>query len=277
MVIEKVLVDDQTRDLGQELNISPGANRLEFQYAGLSFVAPQKVQYRYQLEGFDHDWIDAGNRRAAFYTNLPPGRYRFRVLAANNDGVWNREGAAFGLRQLPHYYQTWWFYSALALAGLLLGYLVYRWRVHQVEAQFGAVMAERGRLAREIHDTLAQGFVAVSVQLELVTRLLSGSREAAPKEVLHTSTRRVRWCAGSLSEARHFDLGLALRSGRRGRPARAFARHPATPHQQRFAGQGVPSGQRDLSPRGTQDRRRIAAHWARGRSQRGASFPGHAH
>jgi signal transduction histidine kinase len=172
------LVDDHVRSLDGELIIKPGANRLEFQYAGLSFVAPQKVEYRYQLEGFDRGWIEARSRRAAFYTNLPPGSYRFRVLAANNDGVWNTTGASFGLRLMPHYYQTWWFYSALALAFLLLGYLVYRWRVLEVEAQWGAVLRERGRIAREIHDTLAQGFVGISVQLELVARLLTGSREA---------------------------------------------------------------------------------------------------
>ena len=202
VVIEKVLVDDQLQDVDQPLTISPGASRLEFQYAGLSFAAPQKVQYRYQLQGFDRDWIEAGSRRAAFYTNLPPGRYRFRVLAANNDGVWNRVGASFGLRLLPHYYQTWWFYSTLALAALLLGYLVYRWRVLQVEAQWSAVMAERGRLAREIHDTLAQGFVAISVQLELVARLLSGSREAAPKQVLQHLDEARAMVRGSLDEAR---------------------------------------------------------------------------
>jgi ligand-binding sensor domain-containing protein/signal transduction histidine kinase len=198
VVIEKVLVDDQVRGLDQQLTIQPGANRLEFQYAGLSFVAPQKVRYRYQLQGFDHGWIEAGSRRAAFYTNLPPGHYRFAVMAANNDGVWNISGASMSLRQLPHYYQTWWFYSALALAGLLLGYMVYRWRVHQVEAQWGAVLAERGRLAREIHDTLAQGFVGISVQLELVARLLNSSREAALQQ-LDQARALVR---ASLAEAR---------------------------------------------------------------------------
>jgi ligand-binding sensor domain-containing protein/signal transduction histidine kinase len=198
VVIEKVLVDDQVRSLNQELAIKPGANRLEFQYAGLSFRAPQKVKYRYRLQGFDHGWIDAGSRRAAFYTNLPPGPYRFQVLAANNDGVWNAAGASFALRQLPHYYQTYWFYSALALACLLLGYLFYRWRVLQMEAQWGAVLAERGRLAREIHDTLAQGFVGVSVQLELVARLLAGSRDAALQH-LDQARALVR---ASLDEAR---------------------------------------------------------------------------
>jgi signal transduction histidine kinase len=101
------------------------------------------------------------------------------VLAANNDGLWSPAGAALSLRLLPHYYQTWWFYSALLVALLLAGFWVYRWRVLQVEAQWSAVLAERGRLAREIHDTLAQGFVGISVQLELVARLLHSSREAA--------------------------------------------------------------------------------------------------
>jgi signal transduction histidine kinase/ligand-binding sensor domain-containing protein len=198
VVLEKVLVDDQVRSLNEELTVKPGANRLEFQYAGLSFAAPRKVEYRYRLQGFDHDWIEAGTRRAAFYTNLPPGKYRFRVLAANNDGVWNTAGASFDLRLLPHYYQTYWFYSALALASLLLGYLAYRWRVRQVEAQWGAVLAERGRLAREIHDTLAQGFVGISVQLELVARLLASSREAA-MEHLDQARALVR---ASLTDAR---------------------------------------------------------------------------
>jgi ligand-binding sensor domain-containing protein/signal transduction histidine kinase len=202
VMLERVLIDDRPRGLDQELTLKPGAHRLEFQYAGLSFVAPQKVQYRYQLQGFDHGWIDAGTRRAAFYTNLPPGQYRFQVLAANNDGVWSTTGAAFDLRLLPHFYQTWWFSSALALASLVLGYLVYRWRVLQVQAEFGAVLAERGRLAREIHDTLAQGFVAISVQLELMGRLLADSREAVSKPVMEHLNQARDLVRGSLADAR---------------------------------------------------------------------------
>jgi ligand-binding sensor domain-containing protein/signal transduction histidine kinase len=206
VVIEQVLVDDQARPVDgagdQELTIPPGASRLEFQYAGLSFRAPKKVQYRYQLQGFDRGWIEAGTRRAAFYTNLPPGRYRFRVVAANSDGVWNDRGAWFGLRLRPHYYQTYWFYAALLLGCVLLGYQAYRWRVQQVEAQFRAVLAERGRLAREIHDTLAQGFVGISVQLELVARLLSGGREAPPKPALDQLDQARALVRESLAEAR---------------------------------------------------------------------------
>jgi signal transduction histidine kinase len=128
------------------------------------------------------------------------------VLAANNDGVWNTTGASFGLRLMPHYYQTWWFYSALALALLVLGYLVYRWRVLEVEAQWAAVLRERGRIAREIHDTLAQGFVGVSVQLELVARLLAGSRDRAPKSTMEPVVEQLDQARSlvraSLAEAR---------------------------------------------------------------------------
>ncbi len=215
VMIEKVLVNDQARNPYGELTLPPGANRLEFAYAGLSFVAPQKVRYRYQLEGFDHTWIEAGNRRSAFYTNLPPGRYRFRVIAANNDGVWNTGGASFELRLQPHFYQTWWFYSALGLGCMVLGYLAYRWRVLQVEAQFGAVLAERGRLAREIHDTLAQGFVGVSVQLELVSRLMATSREAAMTQ-LDQARALVRT---SLDEARASIWNLRSQGGSAQNPA----------------------------------------------------------
>ena len=217
VAIEKVLVDDHPRSLSldHQLTIRPGTNRLEVQYAGLSFVAPEKVQYRYQLEGFDHGWIDAGTRRAAFYTNLPPGHYRFRVLAANNDGVWNLTGASFGMRMMPHFYQTWWFYSALVLALLLLGYLIYRWRVLAVEAEWGAVLRERGRIAREIHDTLAQGFVGISVQLELVARLLAGSRQAAsePDPVFAQLDQARALVRASLADARTSIWDLRSEAG----------------------------------------------------------------
>ncbi len=87
----------------------------QFDYAGLSFTAPQKVRYRYMLEGFDHQWTDAGARRTAYYTNIPPGQYTFRVQAANNDGLWNTQGAALQFELQPHFYQTIWFYILLAM------------------------------------------------------------------------------------------------------------------------------------------------------------------
>ncbi len=179
VVIESVSSDDRTLDPATLAEIKPGHSRLSFEYTGLSFAAPQKVRFRYKLEGFDHNWVDAGARRVAYYTNLPPGKYRFRVLAANNDGFWNQDGAAVAFHLEPHFYQTYWFYALILAALGLLIWSAYRWRVRQVESQFDAVLQERNRIAREIHDTLAQGFAGVSVQLEIVSRLLVSSTDTA--------------------------------------------------------------------------------------------------
>jgi signal transduction histidine kinase len=142
-------------------------------------VAPEKVRFKYKLEGFDRDWIDSGTRRIAYYTNLRPGRYRFRVIAANDDGVWNLTGATFELFLRPHFYQTYWFYALLVLGLAVLGWQLYRFRLNQVESRFAAVLAERNRIAREIHDNLAQEMLGISVQLEVVARTLPASAELA--------------------------------------------------------------------------------------------------
>ena len=175
VVLERLEVDDVPQPLhgaGSWLKVSAGRVHFEFDYAGLSFVAPQKVRYRYMLEGFDHAWTDAGTRRAAYYTNIPPGKYTFRVQAANNDGIWNTTGAAFSFELRPHFYQTLWFYALLlvALGGAIL--LVLKRRLYVAEREFKAVLGERSRIAREIHDTLAQGYVGVSVQLEVLAAML---------------------------------------------------------------------------------------------------------
>jgi signal transduction histidine kinase len=173
--LERFQVDDVAQPLhgaGSWLKVAAGRVHFEFDYAGLSFVAPQKVRYRYMLEGFDRGWTDAGTRRTAYYTNIPPGRYTFRVQAANNDGLWNTTGAALSFELRPHFYQTLWFYALLllALAGTVL--LVLKRRLYVAEREFKAVLGERSRIAREIHDTLAQGYVGVSVQLEVLAELL---------------------------------------------------------------------------------------------------------
>jgi len=153
----------------------------------LSFVAPQKVRYRYMLEGFDHGWTEAGTRRTAYYTNIPPGRYTFRVQAANNDGLWNTAGAALSFDLRPHFYQTTWFLVLLlaVVAGAVV--LLLRLRLRRAEREFRVVLGERGRIAREIHDTLAQGYVGVSVQLEVLSELLRRHKmEDAAKQLDQT-------------------------------------------------------------------------------------------
>ena len=133
VVIEALLADGQAMDLRGPLDLPPGKERFEFQFAGLSLRAPERVTFRYQLEGFDRDWIDAGQRREAFYTNVPPGRYRFRVQAANEDGVWNLEGSSVELRLAPRVHQTGWFFAAAALAVLGVSFAAYRLRVRGLE------------------------------------------------------------------------------------------------------------------------------------------------
>ena len=185
--LERFAVDDAAMALrgpDSGLRVAAGHVHFEFDYAGLSFVAPQKVRYRYMLEGFDHGWTEAGARRTAYYTNIPAGRYTFRVQAANNDGVWNTEGAALTFELRPHFYQTLWFYALLILAAVGLAVLVQRMRLARAEREFNAVLGERNRIAREIHDTLAQGYVGISVQLEVLAGLLRMSKvEAAAKHL----------------------------------------------------------------------------------------------
>ncbi len=198
VVVERVSVDDTQQASIADLTVAPGHSHYEFDYAGLSFVAPQKVEYRYQLEGFDRGWVDAGTRRAAYYTNLPHGHYTFRVIARNNDGVWSGTAATAELTIEPHFYQTVWFRLLILLAIAALGYAAWRRRLMRAEREFQAVLGERARIAREIHDTLAQGFVAVSVHLELVAQLMRNSADAA-REQLARAQALVR---SSLDDAR---------------------------------------------------------------------------
>jgi signal transduction histidine kinase len=193
VAIERFAVDDAEQALrAADLKIPAGHNHFQLEYAGLSFVAPQKVRYRYKLQGFDHDWTEAGTRRTAYYTNIPPGRYTFRVQAANNDGVWNEQGATLEFVLQPHFYQTVWFYLLLALAAIGLVLLALKLRLLRAEREFGAVLGERNRIAREIHDTLAQGYVGISVQLEVLTELLRQNRVEKAQKHLDTVRGYVR-------------------------------------------------------------------------------------
>jgi signal transduction histidine kinase/ligand-binding sensor domain-containing protein len=202
VAVERFAVDDVDQALHTKdsfLSVKAGHNHFEFDYAGLSFIAPQKVRYRYMLEGFDRGWTEAAGRRVAYYTNISPGRYTFRVQAANNDGIWNSQGASFQFELQPHFYQTVWFYILLALAASGLIALLLRRRLLLAEREFKAVLGERNRIAREIHDTLAQGYVGISVQLELLAELLRHHKMDAAARQLDTTRGYVR---EGLAEAR---------------------------------------------------------------------------
>jgi len=179
VAIEEIRVDDESITTSQTIELSPGKSRLDFYYTALSFVAPEKVRFKYKLEGFDSDWVDGGTRRVAYYTNLRPGRYKFRVIAANNDGLWSPAAATFDLYLKPHFYQTYWFYVFCTLILAFLVWQLYRFRLKRVESQFAAVLGERNRIAREIHDNLAQDMLGISVQLEVLARTMPASAELA--------------------------------------------------------------------------------------------------
>ncbi len=133
VIIEQILVDGQA--LAADARVPAGREKFEFHYTGLSLLAPEKVRFKYRLEGLDRDWIDADTRRVAYYTNIPPGDYRFRVLASNNDGVWNETGAARAFYMEPYFRQTYFFYALCAGAALMLGGYVYKVRVRKLTSR----------------------------------------------------------------------------------------------------------------------------------------------
>jgi diguanylate cyclase (GGDEF)-like protein len=148
MRLEQALLNDRALPRQDGIELGPGKKNLEFHYTALSLLDPPKVAFRYLLEGFNDDWVDAGTRRVAYYTNIPPGSYRFRVIAANNDGVWNHGGVSYAFRVRPHFYQTTTFYLLCGSGVGLLGFGVYRLRVKQLrerQHELEALVAERTR------------------------------------------------------------------------------------------------------------------------------------
>ncbi len=133
--IEEVRVDGRVLDLENPAEVPPGRGEVMFRYTALSFEAPRAVKFKYRLEGFDRDWVDADTdtARVVHYTNLAPGHYRFRAIAANGDGVWNEQGAEIAFSQAPHFYETRWFYVALALSLIVAGAATQRLRVKRLQ------------------------------------------------------------------------------------------------------------------------------------------------
>jgi len=174
---------DGTGDGNGRLRLPPLVRDLAIDYTALSLVSPEKVRFRYKLEGRDRDWQDAGNRRQAFYTDLPPRNYRFRVVACNNSGVWNETGAFLDISVAPAYYQTNWFRGLCAAAFLALLWALYQFRLHQLQQRFNAGLEarvnERTRIARELHDSLLQGFQGLMFRLQAVRDLLPGRASEA--------------------------------------------------------------------------------------------------
>ena len=205
---ESVLADRKRFPATQNLSLPPHPRDLQIDYTSPTFLIPQRVKFRYRLDGYDRDWKDAGTRRQAFYTDLPPGNYTFRVTAANSDGVWNDSAAKLDFSVAPAYYQTNWFRALCALAFIGLLCAVYQWRVRQLHQQFeitlDARVGERTRMAWELHDTLLQSFHGLLLRFQTASQLLP-ERPVEAKEKLDSA---IDQAADAITEGRDTVQGL---------------------------------------------------------------------
>jgi signal transduction histidine kinase/ligand-binding sensor domain-containing protein len=206
--IERIVSDDKEYDISDRLRLPARVRDLSIDFTALSLAVPEKVRFRYRLEEVDQDWKDAGTRREAFYTRLGPGKYHFQVIACNNDGVWNEEGAHLDFNIAPAWYQTIWFRTLWAITFLALLWTVYQLRLHQLRRQFNIKfeerVGERTRIARELHDTLLQSFHGLLMRFQAVSNELD---DGEPKRELDET---IDQAARAITEGR--DAVQELRS-----------------------------------------------------------------
>ncbi|HVO61011.1 MAG TPA: two-component regulator propeller domain-containing protein, partial [Terriglobales bacterium] len=204
--IEQITADGKAYNAANGLHLPPLTRDLKIEYSALSLVAPEKVRFKYKLEGQDSDWREAVNDRQVQYSNLRPRDYRFRVIAANNTGVWNEKGDTLEFSVAPAYYQTNWFRALCAAAVLALLWAAYQLRVRRLQRRFERTLdvrvGERTRIARDLHDTLLQSFHGVLLRLQTVSYLLP---EGEPKEKLDST---IEQAAGAVAEGRDAVQGL---------------------------------------------------------------------
>jgi signal transduction histidine kinase len=208
--IRSVVADAKNYSPFSHPNFPALTKNLEIDYAGLSLSIPERVRFRYKLGGWDKEWHEAGGHRAAFFTGLRPGTYSFRVVACNNDGVWNEEGATLDFVIAPAWFQTNWFYALCVAAFLTALWALYQLRVRQLHRQFAigieARVNERTRIAREIHDTLLQSFQALLLQFQRASNLLPTRPEDAKKNL----DNAINQTSLAIAEGRDAVQGLRL-------------------------------------------------------------------
>ena len=182
--IEGITVDGSNVDLQGAVRIPGTRRRITFSYAGLSLSVPERVRFRYKLDGFDQDWGEPVATREAVYTNLGPGSYRFRVIASNSAGLWNELESTIQFQIEPAFWQTWWFRISCLMVGGLAILFFYRLRLHrltrQLNVRFEERLAERTRVAQDLHDTLLQGFLSASMQLDVAADHIAADSPAKP-------------------------------------------------------------------------------------------------
>ena len=223
--IEAITADNNTANLAASVQLPPSPRRITFEYTGLSLAAPGRIRFRYFLEDFDNSWSQPVAAREAVYTNLGPGSYRFRLMASNSDGEWNGPEAAIVVIVAPAIWQTWWFRSACLLivgSGILL---LYQFRLrsltHQMNMRFEERLAERTRIAQELHDTLLQGFLSASMQLHVADDRLPENSPAKPMV-----SRVLTLMKDVIEDGRNTLRGLRSRSYELHDLAQAFSRIP---------------------------------------------------
>lgn len=206
--IEQVTADDKSYDATNGLQLPPRIRNLAINYTALSFVAPERVRFRYKLEGQNGNWQEVINDRRVQYTNLAPGAYRFRLMASNNSGVWNDTGATLEFSIAPAYYQTRWFAALLAIATATLLWQAYRLRVAHIARQFNrtldARVSERTRIARDLHDTLLQSFHGLLLRFQTVSYLLPEHPADAKRQL----DGAIQQAATAITEGRDAVQGL---------------------------------------------------------------------
>ena len=205
--VQAVAADGQPIGILGPVHVPGGHQRITFSYVGLSLSRPDRVHYRYQLEAYDHAWREPVTAREADYTNVPPGRYRFRVVATNPDGSWSPDEAGLAFQVDPLVWQTWWFKLSLVAASVACMLALYRIRMRQVTSRinlrFQERLAERTRIAQELHDTLLQGFLSASMQVHVAADSLPDDSSVKPK-----LTRAMELMRQVVEEGRNAVRGL---------------------------------------------------------------------
>ncbi len=219
VVIETALIERQPTAHHTTLRLEPGQTNLEIEYTANSFIRAEQVKFKYQLAGLDERWIDAGTRRTAYFSHLPPGDYTFRVIAANSDGIWNNEGASLRIVVVPPFYRTWWFLT-LAIASVMgLSLMAYQYRVRQLkrakaaQEEFSQRLIEsqeheRKRIAAELHDGLSQSLVIIKNRAALSLELPDDVENALEQmeEIAEASTQALEEVRSVIHDLRPIQL-----------------------------------------------------------------------
>ncbi|HEY1946536.1 MAG TPA: two-component regulator propeller domain-containing protein [Bryobacteraceae bacterium] len=212
VVIERVLAGETTVPLSQTIVIPPGRGKLEIDFTAPDLIGPQRVDFTYKLEGFDESWTSASKLRAAYYSNLPPGRYRFRVIATNAGTPGASSEASLSIDWRPAFHQTGWFYAlwtAILAGAAWVGFWFY---ARQTKTRFALLLAERTRVAREMHDTVIQSCVGISTLMDAAARTRRGDPEEAGRLLDHARAQvkaTLEEARQAVWDLRHYEDGVS--------------------------------------------------------------------